>query len=121
MDGVQILNQVEVVVDSVFSWQHFWIGLAIGAGIGLAIAIFFGISEFEWAAFLIALAVSVPTLGCILGFLCGACVREPVKYETRYEVSINEEVNMQEFMNKYEILETRGAIYTVREKDNYGK
>ena len=40
----------------------------------------------------------------------------PAEYETHYEVSINEEVNMQEFMDKYEIVETRGSIYTVREK-----
>ena len=41
---------------------------------------------------------------------------KPVEYETHYEVSIDETVNLQEFMEKYEIIETRGLIYTVREK-----
>ena len=41
---------------------------------------------------------------------------EPVEYETHYEVSIDETVNMQEFMDKYELIETRASIYTVKEK-----
>ena len=88
MDGVSILNEFEVVTKTVFSWESFWWGALIGAIFGL----FFGL------------------LG---GFVLKP---KPVEYETRYEVSINEEVNMQEFMDKYEIIETRGSIYTVREK-----
>ena len=56
-------------------------------------------------------------LGLLFGLLGGSVIfPEPIEYETHYEVSINEEVNMQEFMDKYEIIETRGSIYTVREK-----
>lgn len=117
MTGVQILNQFEVVTESVFSWNNFWAGLGIGAGIGLFAAIFFGLSENDWVAFFISGILFIPFVGLLTGGASGGLIREPVAYETHYEVSINEEVNMQEFMNKYEILEIRGSIYTLREKE----
>ena len=118
MEGVQILNQFEVVTKSVFNWQSFWIGLAIGAAIGLITAIIFGWNEADWAAFFMALPLFTVIIGLFVGLFAGAVLaKKPVAWETQYEVSINEEVNMQEFMDKYEIVETRGAIYTVREKN----
>ena len=33
----------------------------------------------------------------------------------KYDVLISEDVNFQEFYNKYEILEAKGQVYTVRE------
>lgn len=35
---------------------------------------------------------------------------------TEYKITIDEDVNFLEFYNKYEILETDGDIYTVKEK-----
>lgn len=117
MNGVTILNQFEVVTKTALSWESFWCGVLIGVGIGLIVAIIFGLQEGDWLAFFIGLGVFCTLLGLLVGLL-GGCVmcRKPVEYETRYEVSINENVNMQEFMDKYEIIETRGSIYTVREK-----
>ncbi len=116
MEGVQILNQFEVVTDSIFSWNNFWVGAIVGAIIGFIVAIAIGLDDDSWLAFFIGLVIAVPVFGGFLGGFFGGIGLEPVAYETHYEVSINEEVNMQEFMDKYEILETRGAIYTVREK-----
>ena len=115
MEGVQILNQFEVVTESVFSGQNFWIGLLVGAAAGLILAILFGIGEADWEAFLVACVISIPMLGAFFGLLCGV-KSEPIAWETQYEVLIDEEVNMKDFMDKYEIIETRGEIYTVREK-----
>lgn len=118
MDGVTILNQFEVVTKTVFSWESFWWGALIGAGIGLILATIFGLNESDWAAFFTGLGLFCTLIGLLVGLLGGfVLVPKPVEYETRYEVSINEEVNMQEFMNKYEIIETRGSIYTVRKKE----
>lgn len=117
MEGVQILNQFEVVTKYVFGWQSFWAGVLIGAIVGLVAAIIFGITECDWEAFGYGCLFLIPIMAAFVGILSGGVlVKEPVAQETRYEVSINEEVNMQEFMNKYEIVETRGSIYTVREK-----
>lgn len=116
MDGVTILNQFEVVTKTVFSWESFWWGVLIGAGIGLITAIILGLREADWYAFFVAVGSFCTIIGLFVGLLGGVLVPKPVEYETRYEVSINEKVNMQEFMDNYEIIETRGSIYTVREK-----
>lgn len=117
MEGVQILNQFEVATKTVFSEESFWWGALIGAGIGLFMAIIFGLSEMDWLAFFTGLVVFCTFLALLVGIL-GGLVLKPnlVDYETHYEVSVDENVNMKDFMDKYEILETRGAIYTVKEK-----
>ena len=80
-------------------------------------SIIFGLNEEDWHAFFTGLGVYSTLLGLFVGLLGGFVLKpKSVEYETHYEVSINEEVNMQEFMDKYEIIETRGSIYTVREK-----
>lgn len=117
IDGVTILNQFEVVTEEVFSWPAFWAGVIIGVVSGLIASIVFGIAENDWEAFLITLPFFCILFALFFGWLAGDIVcPEPTAWETHYEVSITEEVNMQEFMDKYEILETRGSIYTVREK-----
>ena len=117
MEGVTILNEFEVVTKTVFSSESFWWGALIGAGIGLIVAIVSGLGEISWLAFFTGLGVFCTFLGLLVGLLGGFVLApEPVEYETRYEVSIDETVNMQEFMDRYEIIETRGSIYTVREK-----
>lgn len=117
MDGVTILNEFEVITKTVFSWESFWWGTLIGAIIGSIVAVVLGLIEEDWYAFFLDLGVFctifVLLVGLLNGFVFG---RKPVEYETHYEVSINEDVNMQEFMSAYEIIETRGSIYTVREK-----
>jgi hypothetical protein len=117
MDGVAILNQFEVITKTVFSWESFWCGAIIGSSIGLIAAIIFGLKEGEWLAFFVSLGIFCMTFVVLLGLLGGFVLApKPVEYETHYEVTIDENVNMQEFMDKYEIIETRGSIYTVREK-----
>ena len=117
MDGVTILNEFEVVTKTVFSWESFWWGALAGVIIGFVVAVIFGLTEGEWRAFFIGLITYCTFIGLLVGLKRGFMLKpKPVEYETHYEVSINEEVNMQEFMDKYEIIETRGSIYTVREK-----
>ena len=51
--------------------------------------------------------------GLLVGRLVG--ITEIEHYPT-YKVTISDEVSMNEFMDKYEILEQDGKIYTVKEK-----
>ena len=39
------------------------------------------------------------------------------RIETRYDVTISDEVKLTEFNEKYEIIEQKGKIYTIKEKD----
>ena len=117
MEGVTILNQFEVATKTTFNGESFWWSVLIGASIGLILSIIFGLQEQDWEAFFVGLGIFCTIIGLLVGLLGGFVVKpKPVEYETHYEVSINEEVNMQEFMDKYEIIETRGSIHTVREK-----
>lgn len=56
--------------------------------------------------------------GCVLGAFAGlgsAKEQLPLEYETHYKVTISDEVSMNEFLSKYEIIDQEGKIYTVRE------
>lgn len=122
MEGIQILNQFEVVTKTQFSWDSFWTGAAVGFLVALFATIIAVLTNHgDWPVFLIAVGIfgmlSAVFLGLIFGGLIGAT---PVAWETRYEVTISSEVSMAEFMDKYEILETRGSIYTIREKVQQG-
>ena len=117
MEGITILNEFEVVTKTVFSWEAFWWGALIGVGIALVAGIIFGLQEDSFLAFISMFLTMGIFASALVGLLAGYKIcPEPVEYETHYEVSIDENVNMQEFMDRYEIIETRGSIYTVREK-----
>ena len=120
MEGVNILNSYEVITKYIFNWKSFWIGFALGCIIVLLviIAAYRGnirdmrndIKELITCGLIVIIIASI-----VIGLISGHLFSIPVDYETRHEVSINENVNMQEFMEKYEILETRGHILVVRE------
>lgn len=50
-----------------------------------------------------------------LTITCGGLIPEK-KYETRYQVTTDDSVSMNEFQNKYEIIKVEGKIYTVKER-----
>ena len=53
----------------------------------------------------------------LAGFLVGVVVGvAEIEYYPTYKVTISDEVSMNEFMNKYEILNQDGKIYTVKER-----
>ena len=123
MEGIQILNQFEVVTKTQFSWDSFWTGAIIGFLIALfAVIIALCTSDGgDWSVFFVAIGIFGIAAAVLTGLLWGRAVAAtPVAWETRYEVTISSEVSMAEFMDKYEILETRGSIYTIREKVQQG-
>lgn len=54
-------------------------------------------------------------IGGALSIIYGCLIPE-YKYETRYQVTVDNSVSMNEFQDKYEIIEVEGKIYTVRER-----
>ena len=55
-------------------------------------------------------------VSCVFGTIAGASF--PTGYETQYKVTISDEVSMNEFLERYEIIEQEGKIYTVRERND---
>ena len=110
MKGVTILNSYEYltndanIVGSILLFVGFLAASIVifitllnhkSRGFGMEYAIFIG---------LVALTT---TVGCLI---------PEKKYETRYQVTTDDSVTMNEFQNKYEIIKVEGKIYTVKER-----
>lgn len=116
MTGVEILASEQVVTK--YGLSNYTIGIMVvimflAIGIGLYAGIME--SDFENLFFCII-------LGIIISLFVGGFIQEatkvPLEYETQYKVTISDEVLMNEFYDKYEIVEQDGKIFTVREKNN---
>ena len=119
MNGVEILSQSEVVTVRVFNWVAFSVitvilFVAIGIGTYLLARMEHGSSKTGNIAFSIFVALILSFM--IGGLICGATAT-PIAYETHYKVTIDDSVSMNEFLDKYEILDQEGKIYTVKEKE----
>ena len=115
MTGVEILATEEVLAESIFNW----ITASITGVIVLAIIIAFGIgAQFicDWDDLLCGVFFGA-VIGIMLGSIAGIATAIPIKYETRSKVIISDEVSMNEFIEKYEVLDQEGKIYTVRERE----
>lgn len=116
MNGVEILASSEVVVDSAFNWATFgWTcgGLfALCFVIGIIVC---ALCQCDWEN-LIGCALIGLMFGGIFGAGVGSGTSIPLAYETRYKVIVSDEVQMNDFVEKYEILYQEGKIYTVMER-----
>ena len=109
MNGVIILNSYEsltnfnsiLLISILCAW---FFAVAI---LALFALLKYGCNSWKEPAFLVICVV--------LTIVCG-CLIPDDKYETRYQVTVDNSVSMNEFQNKYEIIEVEGKIYTVRER-----
>lgn len=114
MTGVEILAMEEVVAAYEFSWA-IYIGTII---VLMFLMIVASVSSVRYVG-----AEDI-VVGAILGLVFGAILglfpannMIPSEYETQYKVTISDEVSMNEFLERYEIMDQEGRIYTVRERD----
>ena len=118
MTGIEILSSAEVVAETAFNWSAFWIGFGIILAFCLAMGIWGVVSqECYWQLIIIVLLIGI-VAGMALGAVWGVILETPTAYETHYKVTIDDSVSMNEFIDKYEILDQEGKIYTVREREN---
>ena len=111
MTGVEILSIGEIGVGSAFNWVVAILG---GGLIGLVVG-FMGAATEDSIGFGIFLSIFIFIFtGVIIGF--GNA--KPTHYVPTYKVTISDEVSMNDFMEKYEILEQDGKIYTVKERED---
>lgn len=115
MTGVEILARQEVATAFAFSWENFWIIMGMAIGVGLIFGILVSAAEDCW--WNLAVVIPVAVIGVILGLIVGFGAGVPTEYETEYKVIISDEVPMNEFTERYEIVDKEGKIYTVRERD----
>ena len=60
-------------------------------------------------------------MGAVLGGATGVVIDNingPAPDEIRYKVTVSDEVSLNEFLSRYEIIDVEGKIYTVKEVEN---
>ena len=135
MSGISILNTFEVVTayKPTWSWTIFAIVLVLTfIFIGFISTFFINTNNFgkkfakkpkEKRRFIIGLTRIIVTivLSLAISIFCGFAIKDktPKTTETRYEVLISDNMSFKEFHANYEIIEQRGEIYVIRERDNY--
>lgn len=117
MPGVDILAVEEVAVEFALNWTWFWIVLGIVVVGTLIYTIPKVVSgEYSWPIIPLFL-VFFALLGAVFGVSFAKAFKKPIAYAPQYKVTISDEVSMNDFMEKYEIIDTEGKIYIVRERE----
>ena len=118
MNGITILHQ-ETVPCSLGSLQI--ILMVTGISLAVAAVIMFISSEYsrhDDALENASLATIIVSLILIVATIVTICIPSLYEQKTQYYVTVSDEVNFKEFTEKYEIIETKGDIYIVEEKEN---
>lgn len=116
MNGVEVLSSTEVASEFAFNWTAFWIVTAVCFVICL-IGYLCTIWEAEVLPWTVVMIVIWIFASVMFGGLFGGVVPIPTEYVTAYKVYLENDVNMEEFIEKYEIIEQEGKILTIRERD----
>lgn len=116
MNGVEILSATEVAIKSVCNmpavWIAFFVILTCCIGLGSYLTV-----KHKDSVWLLTLFVVGFILAIFIGGIVVAVTSTTVEYETHYKVTIDDSVSMNEFLDKYEILDQEGKIYTVKERE----
>lgn len=118
MNGVEILAVEEVAVAFGFDWGLFILAAVLLSTLFSLVGILIATITYCEKATAIFVTIGVfigLALSVVLGF--NSETGAPTKFETRYKVTISDEVSMVEFFERYEIIEQEGKIYTIREVD----
>ena len=109
MNGVTILNSYESLTNF---GSILLMSILCAWSLAAAIVALFALLKYgcdSWKEFAILVV-------CVVLFIVCGCLIPKDKYETHYQVIVDNSVSMNEFQNKYEIIEVEGKIYTVRER-----
>lgn len=115
MTGVEILATQEVAVEFAYNWLAFFICFGAIFTVFILFGIFMSIRFDDWKQILVGIIIGT-IMGGVFGVACGFGLEIPTEFENRYKVIISDEVSMNDFLDKYEIIDQEGRIYTVREK-----
>lgn len=121
LEGINVLNMYEIVNpgwdDTMFPAVAFaFIALS---GIALIIYIIHDSKHIK-DAFVPSVIVILFTLFSMVVSIHGFTHLPENKYQTRYDVTIDDSVNFNEFNSKYEVVKHEGLIYTIVEKTSEG-
>ena len=117
LKGITILNSYDIITpewhDTIFPAIVF--SFVAVSGIALIIYLLLDSKRIKDALTPSVIIVLFTLLGIFVS-IHGFTHLPENKYQTRYEVTISDEVNFNEFNSKYEIVTQKGLIYTIIEK-----
>ena len=120
MDGITILNEIEVVqvVNDTFNYTAAFIALIVTVLTCAVVGFFIGRMECEEVGGTLTGVLIGLVLSLFIGALFGTLFEYPPVTETtmRYEVTIDDSVSLTEFYEHYNVIEQRGEIFVVEEK-----
>lgn len=116
MSGMEILDtQIVTTFTGGFNVPIFLATFFMFCIIGLILGVCLGDNDFD--------SICGTLLGCLVGLvigaLLGAASSTPIveKTEIQYKVTLSDEVSLNDFLERYEILEQEGKILTIVEKE----
>ena len=113
MAGIEILSEQIMYNTFLPGWC-----VAVGAlfvlfGFPIGIAVI-SESDRKWPGYVLTLLAFIGSLMMLFGLLSNA---HSIDY-VEYKATIGDSVSMNEFLDRYEILDQEGKIYTIKEKTN---
>ena len=113
MEGITFLNSTAIMTLHPLGILSINLGILI-LFLSLIIAL---INLFSSTGFTVICSIFLIGISlCFGGLLFGGL--NPVEDYTQYDVLISEDINFQEFYEKYEILEVKGQIYVIKERSS---
>lgn len=107
LEGIEVLNEIEIKTNSVL--------LIVLMITFLILGVTLVIISLAKDSFLMSILGLVSFIIFAIFVVLVVCVEVPTG-EYQYQVTIDENVSMTEFFEKYEIIDTQGKIYTIKEK-----
>lgn len=116
IEGMEILNKVEIMQEEFPEWLEpaCVLIMLIGVITGIIVSAFARDFAGMLAGFALGLFCCIPTL--LIG---KECMKEVPTGRYRYEVTISDTANFKEIYEKYDIVEQRGDIYVLEEKEPF--
>ena len=111
MNGVEILSS-KTIYNPIF--PEYWLGIGIGCALLLIVAMGFCFANERIILGYICVILSFSFV--FVGCLGVTCIKTNIDH-IEYKVIVDDSVSMNEFLNKYEILDREGKIYTVKERE----
>ena len=115
MIGINYLTSNQVVTEWAPDMTVFWSILAIMFIIFFIAGIIAAIQEDNIIPCLLFIAIGI-LIGLLFGAIGAEIARVPAQHEIQHQVTITDDANIQEFLDKYEVVKQDGEIFTIREK-----
>lgn len=110
MEGITILNEIQKTA------APEWIAIL---GLTLCFLGFISIIIYATSQKIVPAIISIVIFIIMIVWAIYFCIVNSTTYDhTEYQVIIDDSVNFNEFNEKYEIVNTDGKIYTIKEKED---